>query len=77
MPAPQMQQVDSSHIHSIGYEGSDLYIAFKGKDGKPVLYHYPGVDQKLFQAFAQADSKGKFHRQFILNKIPGKKIGAL
>lgn len=69
----EMVEVDSSNVHSIGYEFNPdspargtLKIRFlqsKGRGnakGPGPLYHYAGVNPNVFEAFLQAASKGRF-----------------
>ncbi|MCW5141088.1 KTSC domain-containing protein [Burkholderia cenocepacia] len=71
MPAPtvlriDMTPVESSQIHSIGYDPqtSTLAIRFKNKDGEPTsLYHYDDFTPSNFDAFRKAESIGShFYR---------------
>lgn len=58
-----MDSVESSQIHSIGFdaETQTLAVRFKNKDGAPAgLYHYSNVDAALFAEFSSAESIGSF-----------------
>ncbi|KVP84509.1 hypothetical protein WJ95_20315 [Burkholderia ubonensis] len=55
------QPVESSQIHSIGYdaETETLAVRFKGRTGEPTaLYHYSKFTQANFDALKTADSIG-------------------
>lgn len=56
-----MDSVESSQIHSIGYDAATntLAIRFKGKEGEPTsLYHYSNVPPDDFAVFKGAESIG-------------------
>jgi hypothetical protein len=56
---PEMQYVDSSNIEAIGYdsEARELHVRFL-KSGETYVYH--DVEQWVFDAMMQADSKGSY-----------------
>jgi len=59
----QMIPVESSQIHSIGYDEptKTLRIQFKNSKGEPgSLYSYANVPPELHVNFMAAESKGKF-----------------
>ena len=62
----QMIEVQSSNLHSIGYDPKkqELYVRFQG-DG-PRLYLYKDVPEVVWQHFQRADSKGTFLRKIVL-----------
>ncbi|MBU9618114.1 KTSC domain-containing protein [Burkholderia multivorans] len=66
MPSIEMQPIESSQIHSIGYDAQSqtLAVRFKSRDGAPTsLYHYYDVNQANFDAFKNAESHGShFYR---------------
>ncbi|KVU22289.1 hypothetical protein WK65_18290 [Burkholderia ubonensis] len=66
MSTIEMQPVESSQIHSIGYdaESETLAVRFKGRAGDPTsLYHYSKFTQANFDAIRTADSIGShFYR---------------
>ena len=56
---PEMETVDSSSIHEIGYDSSRCQLLVKFKDsGK--LYAYDGVEREVYEALMEAPSKGEF-----------------
>lgn len=62
------QPVESSQIHSIGYdtESETLAIRFKGRGGEPTsLYHYSNFTQANFDALKTADSIGSHFYKHI------------
>ncbi|MCY4149582.1 MAG: KTSC domain-containing protein [Gammaproteobacteria bacterium] len=56
---PDMQFVDSSNIESIGYdsENQELHVRFL-QSGETYVYY--DVDERVFEEFLQADSKGVY-----------------
>ncbi|CAN0620430.1 KTSC domain-containing protein [Burkholderia multivorans] len=62
------QPVESSQIHSIGYdaETETLAIRFKDRTGAPTsLYHYSNFTQANFDALKTADSVGSHFYKHI------------
>ena len=55
---PVLRRVESSSVDSIGYDPGTrrLYVRFVGGRG----YVYYDVAQSVFDAFLEADSKGRF-----------------
>ncbi|HKT82721.1 MAG TPA: KTSC domain-containing protein [Solirubrobacterales bacterium] len=58
VPIPQMQPVESSAVARIGYD-AELEMAFVEYLGGD-LYAYEGVPAEVFEALADAESKGTF-----------------
>lgn len=76
LPAPSvvMWLVDSSNIKYVGYDSEKgrLYVQFLTGD----TYVYFGVENEIWQALRQADSKGSFLHWFIkVNNYRYEKIG--
>jgi hypothetical protein len=71
LPVIPMQAVESSQIHSIGHDAETNTLAirfFRGydRDQRPgSLYHYRNFDQAAFEAFRDAESKGKHFGKHI------------
>ncbi|MDF0501590.1 KTSC domain-containing protein [Burkholderia cenocepacia] len=62
------QPVESSQIHSIGYDAdsSKLAVRFKGRKGEPTsLYYYSDFTQANFDALKTADSIGSHFYKHI------------
>ncbi len=57
-----MDSVESSQIHSIGYDAPTrtLAVRFKARSGPGSLYHYGNVSEAEFAEFQAAESKGSF-----------------
>lgn len=62
-----MDSVESSQIHSIGYdpETNTLAIRFKSRGGPGSLYHYSNFTVDDFTAFSNAESKGAHFGKYI------------
>lgn len=60
-----MTEVDSSQLHSIGFdaEANRIHIRFKNKSGPGACYTYPCSAEK-HAAFMAAESLGKFFGEF-------------
>lgn len=63
------QPVESSQIHSIGYDAESETLAVRFKDRKTgertSLYHYTGFTQANFDALKSADSLGSHFYKHI------------
>ncbi len=68
----ELQPVDSSKIAGIGYnpETETLAIQFKNREGVSAPYEYKGFTADSWEAFKQAESKGRHFNLFILNRYP-------
>jgi hypothetical protein len=55
------KSVDSSNIESAAYEDGEMEVKFKS--GK--TYRFVSVPKEVFEAFMNADSKGKYFNQHI------------
>ncbi len=55
--------VESSQIKTVGYDPESGEMDIQFKPGS--VYRYRNVEQKLFDDFMAAESKGKFFGQFI------------
>lgn len=74
MPRIEMQDVESSQIHSIGHEPETKTLAVRFKNWKGEvkgLYHYQNVTTEDFEAFKNAESKGK-HFGLHIKATPSK-----
>ena len=66
-----LQEVDSSQIHSIGHDADTNTLAIRftrgyGRDrAAGSLYLYRNFDQAAFEAFRDAESKGKHFGKHI------------
>ena len=65
MSNPEMKKVESSQIHSIGYdpEAKELHVEFK----TGARYSYADVPASLWRDFDESKSKGTFFHKLIKN----------
>lgn len=66
-----LEEVVSSNIKKIGFDSEEnkLYVQYTSG-----LYVYENVNKDLFEAFKQAESKGKFINENIKGKYEFKKL---
>lgn len=83
VPTIALQEVESSQIHSIGYDAESKTLAIRFRDRKTnlptSLYHYSNFSAEDFAAFEQAESKGNHHGKHIKpydKKYPYTKVEA-
>ncbi len=62
--------VDSSNLEAVGYASRWLIIKFKTGG----IYAYQDVPPATYEAFARAESKGKFYHQQIKGKFVSEKV---
>ncbi len=83
MTIVRLQEVDSSQIHSIGYDPETQTLAVRftrgygANRGPGSLYHYSNVAPADFEAFRDAESLGRHFGQHIKpnpDKFPYQKI---
>ena len=83
MTIVRLVDVDSTQIHSIGYDPETQTLAIRftrgygDKRGPGSLYHYANVTQEDYDAFLAAESKGKHfgaHIKPSADKFPYTKI---
>jgi KTSC domain len=58
---PDLTEVKSSNIQSMGHEGETLWIRFKGGG----LYSYPNVPYDVYQEGMASESKGSWFRDKV------------
>lgn len=63
MTLPDMESVDSSNVHRIGYDSAteELYVEFS--NGR--IYVYSAVPQSTYDELLAADSKGSYMNREI------------
>ncbi len=63
-----MIEVDSSMLHSVGYDEQTrcLRVIFNTDQ----MYCYEDVPPEVFQALLQAESKGQYMRDYIIDMYP-------
>lgn len=82
-PTIDMQEVESSQIHSIGHNAETGTLAIRFRDRRTnlptSLYHYSNVPLADFEAFRDAESKGSHFGKHIKpydKKYPYVKVDA-
>jgi hypothetical protein len=69
--------VSSSNLHSVGYEGDTLQVAFKDSKTGAIsgIYDYAGVPATVHMDLMTADSQGKYLAAHVKGKYPHTKVG--
>lgn len=69
---PKMTTImSSSNVHSVGHDGADLLIRFKGAGGLAgPVYRYAGAPASLVEEIVGSDSPGGFIRQRVIGRFP-------
>lgn len=70
-----MIEVESSQIHSIGYDPKSKMLVVNFKRGG--IYQYSDVPQEVFDQFMAAPSKGKFLGAEIKGKFEFKRLNPI
>lgn len=68
-----MTQVDSSSIHSHGFDDVSGTLDIKFRNGK--TYRYYGVSADTYQGMQESDSIGSFARKNIIGNYKTEKLG--
>ena len=63
---------ESSSIAAFAYEAEDMTLFVRFKTGR--TYRYAGVQASVYEAFAEADSKGSFFNAQIQGRYPYSQI---
>lgn len=63
---------DSSSIAAFAYEAEDQALYVRFQNGR--TYRYAGVPSSLYEAFADADSKGSFFNSQVQGRFPYSQI---
>lgn len=72
MSVPEMKQVSSSNIDSIGYDGQNQEVYVRFLNGG--LYVYKGVPEHEFQNLLEASSLGSYLNRNYKNVYPYERI---
>jgi hypothetical protein len=56
-----MIPVNSSAIHSVGYDGSNMRVRFHSGG----TYDHPGVSESVYHEFMSASSMGRYYARHI------------
>lgn len=65
-----MKKVDSSNINMVGYlpDSNRLLVEFKSSDIINSIYLYKNVNEKVYNEFLSAGSKGSYFHKYIRGK---------
>ncbi len=77
MPLPSMTPVESSNLEAIGFDGEAIAVRFH--NGRTYRYTADPDEAdiaKVFDAFASADSKGRYFAQHIRGQLRGERVDA-
>ncbi len=66
------ENVESSTINSIAYEGTELFVKFTSGS----TYKYKDVPKELFESLKTAESKGRFFATNIKNNFEYERMPA-
>lgn len=64
----EWKEVESSQIHSVGYDDATqtLGIRFKPTKSKPITeYHYANVTKGMYDGLVEAESVGRYFGNYI------------
>jgi KTSC domain len=69
----ELIKVDSSMIYAFGYDEQQqvLEVVFK----RTGVYRYLNVPKEVYQQLLQADSKGSYMRDLIIDMYPTERVG--
>lgn len=72
---PEMRAVDSSSVEAIGYDPGrrELHVRFRDS-GETYVYY--GVEERIFEAFRAAESKGRFLNTRIKRRYLSRKLSS-
>lgn len=72
---PHMTEVKSSNVHSVGHDGSALFVRFRAKGGVPgPLYRYPTAGNEHHEALLVAQSPGSYVIDRLRHSHRGEKM---
>lgn len=66
------QEVDSSNLHSVGYDADRKLLEIQFNGGE--VYEYYQVPPETYESLMKADSKGRYHHQNIGNMYEYKRV---
>ena len=65
-----LNEVVSSNIRKVGYEGTDLLVEYLSG----VQYKYKNVPKELYEKFLESESKGRFMNSEIKGKFEYERV---
>lgn len=67
-------QVESSMLHSIGYEPGNQVLELEFNNGQ--VWQYQGVPKAVYDALMKADSRGSYARNYIIGEYPERRASS-
>ncbi|HYH11471.1 MAG TPA: KTSC domain-containing protein [Thermomicrobiales bacterium] len=67
------QPVESSTLHSVGYDPVESILELEFHDGR--LYQYSAVPEEIYRELMAADSKGRYFLTYIQDQYPYARTG--
>lgn len=75
MKRPEMHEVASRNLHSIGHDASGLFVCFRNRDGSAgATYHYPDGTKEHFHEMKASPSPGGVFHSKIRPYFSGSKL---
>ncbi len=68
----QLETVDSSMIHAVGYDPKEQCLEVVFNNGK--VYQYFEIPQEIYDGLMEASSKGSYMRSFVIDCYPYQKL---
>jgi hypothetical protein len=68
----EMLPVDSSALHSVGYDPQTRTLKLRFANGG--TYEYDDVPPQRYEALMSSASKGRHFREHILNRHPARRV---
>lgn len=65
MKIPDLTAVESRNLQAIGFSNHGLFVQFKGG----AVYRYPDAKKAVFDSGLEAQSKGKWFREHVRDKL--------
>jgi hypothetical protein len=73
---PPLTEVKSTNLHSIGHDGSAMYVRFRGAGGGPgSTYRYPTAGVDVHDALLGSFSPGRHFQSVVKAAHRGEKVG--
>lgn len=67
------QPVESSMLHSVGYDPVESILELEFHDGR--FYQYGKVPEEIYRELMAADSKGRYFLTYIQDQYPFARTG--
>jgi len=75
---PELTEVDSSMIHSLGYDGeaNEMFVRFRSKGHPGALWKYAGVPENVFNAVKNNGSVGGAFLRHVRDRYTATKLSS-